>query len=213
MTYDRDIYKAIKGTSENNPQNLVNILGLVDSQQKLLLTHEELSGGLRRLIENGLIAEASPLHYFDTAGIPHSSKFSGLSPEEHASACHEYIQEFNSLQNDETDEYDFTRLELTIRWKIPDNKYPTDDDEDAAEAFASKIEPIVCAYQRGDLNGFMYGKGYIDILIFTREKGDADIIYANIVDTFSAFGCPPGSCIIRKYDNTSAEIISDVISG
>lgn len=92
MNLDRAIFKAIKNIKEDHPQNLVNILGVVDSQQKLILTYEELQDGLQRLIANGQVAEASPGHYFDPAGQPHSSEFSGISTEDYKEACHEYIR-------------------------------------------------------------------------------------------------------------------------
>lgn len=60
MNLDRDIFKAIKGHTETSPHDLVGILAYIDSQQKLLMTHEELSGGLQRLIDSGQIAEATP---------------------------------------------------------------------------------------------------------------------------------------------------------
>ena len=83
MSFDRRILKAIKGHSETHPQDLVGILAYVDSQEKLVLTHEELSCGLQRLIESGQIAEATPHKYFDTAGQSHSRVFSGLSLQDH----------------------------------------------------------------------------------------------------------------------------------
>ena len=59
MRIDRNIFKAIKSHGETDPQDLVGILADVDSRERLLLTHEELSGGLQRLIESGQIAEAT----------------------------------------------------------------------------------------------------------------------------------------------------------
>ncbi len=215
MEFDRDIFKAIKGSTETQPQDLVGILAFVDSRQRLVLTHEELSGGLQRLIESGKIAEVAPCRYFDTAGQPHSRHFSGLSPEEHEQACDAYqklFQEALRRLDDEESEDDFTRQKIVIRWKLDDDKFPDDDDEDAAEALAAWIDPILEKSQRAEINGFEMGLGSIDILIFGKETDDhTDAIYADIVAAFKAFGCPPGSCIIRQYEGRDEEVVSDIV--
>lgn len=215
MRLDRSIFKAIKGHTEDNPQDLVGILACVDSQEKMLLTHEELSGGLQRLIQGNQIAEVAPHKYVDTAGRTFSPSFSGLSAGDHERACQEYGRWFEEqarlAHNKEPSEDDFSSQKLVIRWKLSGNDYATDDDEDAAEVFAVQIERILDQTHRAEVNGFEFGPGYIDILIFGKETDDdTDEIYADIVSIFRSFGCPPGSNIIREYEGGD-EIVSDTI--
>ena len=216
MSFDRRILKAIKGHSETDPQDLVGILAYVDSQERLVLNHEELSGGLQRLIESGQIAEATPHKYFDTAGQSHSRVFSGLSLQDHEEACQAYRnwfwEESQKVQSKEPSEDDFTRQKIVIRWKLKGAEYATDADEDAAEALSEQIDAILRQNKRAEINGFEFGPGCIDILIFGKETDDdTDAIYADIVATFRAFGCPPGSCIVRQYEYRDEEVISDTV--
>jgi hypothetical protein len=216
MSLDRRIFKAIKGHSESNPQDLVSILAYVDSQERLVLTHEELSGGLQRLIESGQIAESRPHKYFDTAGQSHSRVFSGLSLQDHEEACQAYRKWFweqgRKVQNRKPSGNDLTRQKIVIRWKLKGDEYATDADEDAAEALTEQIDPILRQNEQAEINGFEFGPGYIDILIFGRETDDdTDTVYADIVTAFRAFGCPPGSCIMRQYEDRDEEVISDTV--
>ncbi len=214
MSFDRRIFKAIKGHSETNPQDLVSILAYVDSQERLVLTHAELSG--ERLIESGQIAEATPHKYFDTSGQSYSRVFSGLSLQDHEEACQAYRKVFwehyRKDQNKEPSEDDFTQQKIVIRWKLKGDEYATDADEDAAEALTERLDPILRLTNRAEINGFEFSPGYIDILIFGKETDDdTDAIYADIVATFRAFGCPPGSCVIRQYEDRDEEVISDTV--
>jgi hypothetical protein len=216
MSLDRRIFKAIKGHSETHPQDLVSILAYIDSQEKLVLTHEELSGGLQRLIESGQIAEAIPHKYFDTVGQSHSRAFSGISLQDHEEACQAYLKLFSEqdreVQNERPSEDDFTRQKIVIRWKLKGDEYPTDADEDAAEALTKKVDSILRQNQRAEINGFEFGPGCIDILIFGKETDDdTDAIYGDILATFRVFGCPPGSCIVRQYEDRDEEVISDIV--
>ena len=197
---DRRIFKAVKGHTSTQPQTLVGILAYVDSQEKMVMTHEEFSGGLTRLIDDGLIAEADTHQFFEVVGSIQPSTFSGLSPDEHESACRDYRKWFDEqLQRDDPGA-DFTRQKLVIRWKLDGDSYGTDDDEDATEAFANAIEPAIENSGLAEINGFENGPGLIDILIFGKETDDdMDDLYALIVDTFKAYGCPKGSCIIKCY--------------
>jgi hypothetical protein len=217
MSLDRSIFKAIKGHTEDKPQDLVGILAYVDSREKLLLTHEELSGGLERLIRGNQIAEVVPHKFVDTAGRPYSHNFSRLSLSDHEQACQAYRKWFEEqcrlFDNRESSEDDFSRQKVVIRWKLSGSDYATDDDEDSAEVFADQIEPILNQSHRAEVNGFEFGPGYIDILIFGKETDDdTDEIYADIVSAFRSFGCPPGSCIIREYEGRG-EVVSDTIPG
>jgi len=192
MSLDRSILKAIKGHTETQPQDLMSILAYVDSQERLVLTHQELSGGLQRLIASGQIAEATPHKYFDPAGQPHSREFSGLSLEDHKETCQAYHQWFEEqsrkLQNEEPSEADFTRQKIVLRWKFKDDEYATNADEDAAEALADHIDSTLNESKRAEINGFELGRGSIDILIFGKETDDdTDAIYADIAPVFRNF--------------------------
>lgn len=211
---DRRIYKAIKGYSSARPQTLVGILANVDSQEKLVMTHEELSSGLTRLIADGLIAEAGTHHFFEVVGTNVPSAFSGLSLGEHESACRNYREWFHQQRQRDDSGADFSRQKLVIRWKLDGDSYGTDDDEDATEAFADAIEPVIEQSGLAEINGFEYGPGVIDILIFGKETDDdMDEIYALVVDTFKSYGCPTGSCIIKRYGEAgnSRVVVCDVI--
>jgi len=212
---DRQIYKAIKGHTSANPQTLVGILAYVDSQEKMVMTHEELSGGLTRLMADGLIAEADKHQFFEVAGTSVRSTFSGLSPDEHETACRGYSQWFDAQLERDDPGADFTRQKLVIRWKLDGDSYGTDDDEDATEAFADAIEPAIENSGLAEINGFECGPGLIDILIFGKETDDdMDDIYPLVVDTFKSYGCPKGSCIIKCYGEAEnrREVICDEIT-
>jgi hypothetical protein len=57
--YYQRIFEAIVGYTPERPQNLVGILGFVDGREKLVLTHDELSGALKRLMAAGRVGEPS----------------------------------------------------------------------------------------------------------------------------------------------------------
>lgn len=218
MNLDRRIFKAIEGYSETHPQDLVTILAYVDSQEKLVLSHEELSGGLQRLIESGQIAEATTRKYFDTAGQSHSRKFSGVSLQDHEEACEAYRKWFSEALRRVEDKAsagdDLTRQKIVIRWKVRSDEYASDADEDAAGALAEQIDSLLSRDNRAEINGLEFGPDCIDILVFGKETDeDTDAIYADIAATFRAFGCPAGSCIIRHYVDRDEEVISDIVPG
>ena len=68
--YDQRICEAIVGYTPERPQNLVGILGFVDGREKLVLTHDELAGALKRLMADGRVGESSRhvLHELGEAG-------------------------------------------------------------------------------------------------------------------------------------------------
>jgi hypothetical protein len=74
---DRDILKAIKGYSPQSPQDLAGILAAVEARQRLILTYEELIGGIDRLIERGRVAEAGNCRYYVPKSPPAIRSFSG----------------------------------------------------------------------------------------------------------------------------------------
>jgi hypothetical protein len=209
---DRRIYKAITGYTPDHAQSLVGILAYVDSQEKMLLTHEELVGGLKRLIEAGLVTEATNHAFFESVRTDAARAFSGISPDVFESACRDYHNWFASQLQQDDDGAAFTRQKLVIRWKLNGDTYPTDNDEDATETFATAIESAIAESGLGEINGFEHGAGLIDILIFGRETDDdVDDIYSLIADTFKSYGCPPGSCIIKCYHDPRREVVCDEI--
>ena len=109
---------------------------------------------------------------------------------------------------------DFTRRALVIRWKLEGDAYASDAEEDAAETLAAAIEPVLEQSGLAEINGFEYGPGSIDILIFGRETDAAtDKIHGLIAATFESHGCPSGSCVIGVYGDppNQREVILDAI--
>jgi hypothetical protein len=218
MDLQRDIYKAIKGTTRDKPQNLVGIIGTVDARQKLVVTYNELCAGLKSLIETGKITQLSPVEFYeieDVRGSITKDQFICISQKQYQKAIAEYLkmaQECLDEMENQTAKDDFGFQKLAIRWKLPGEKYATHKDEDCAEKLTEKIEGILREDGRAEVNGFEYGPGHIDILIFGRESNqDTDNIYLSIIDAFRTYGCPKGSYIIRNYLNSEEEVISDKI--
>ena len=215
MSLDRSIFKAIKGHTPENPCDLVGILYFVDGRERLVLSHEELSGGLQRLIQAGQIAKAEPHRYFESAGQTHAFTFSAISQDDYKKACEAYQkkfwEEYRAVKGREPSPDDFTRQKLVIRWKLEGRNYATDDDEDAAELLCEQLDAILSRTKLAEINGVEFGPGYINILIFGKETDDdLDFIYADIAPAFRAFNCPPGSQIIRFYEQ-QGEVVSDVV--
>lgn len=213
MVFDRDILKSVKGHTKFKPQSLEGILGYVDGLQKTILTLEELEGGLRHLIESGQIAETGRLRFYDPEGMPASREFSGLTAEDHERAYEAYCRWFDEQdEKSELDEDALTRQKITLRWRIEGNRFPTDADEEAAEALAERVDLALSRVAGAEINGFEMGPGIIDILIFGMETDeDIESIYNNVVPTFRTFRCPPGSCIIRHYADRGTDVISDTV--
>lgn len=92
--FDALILAAIEARSVENPASLVEILGFVDGREKLVLSHEELAGGLERLARAGKITESSRHEYHGLPETHGPGRFSGLTPAEHASACDRYHRAF-----------------------------------------------------------------------------------------------------------------------
>ena len=100
-----------------------------------------------------------------------------------------------------------------LRWVTPNHRWPTDEDEDAAEKLAGAIEPIIAESGLGEINGFEHGSGHIDLLIFGKATdANVDQIYNLLVPMFRAYDCPPGSRIIRFYNERNEQLESDVVA-
>jgi hypothetical protein len=213
---DRRIFQTIRGHTADSPQTLMGIIGGVDASERLILTHEELSGGLQRLISDGHIAEIERHRFCDSSNGDRPNTFSGVTESAYAAAVAEYRDWFKR-QLDELDEEpsedDFVWQKLALRWATPNNRWPTAEDEDGAEQLADKIEPIIEQSGLGHINGYEHGGGHIDILIFGKATdSDVDQIYDLLAPTFRDFDCPPGSRIVRRYNERNEEIESDVVT-
>ncbi len=93
--FDRDIFKSIKGYSRQSPQDLTGILASVDASQRAILTQEELSSGLARLIAAGQVEEAGNGRYFVHESPASERHFSGVSKAEYDRACKAYHEIFS----------------------------------------------------------------------------------------------------------------------
>ena len=212
---DRRIFKTIQGHTPDNPQTLTGIIWGVDASERFILTHEELSGGLQRLISAGHIAEIKTHQFCDTSDADHPKTFSGVTQSDHKAAVAQYRKEFWELArklDDEPGEDDFVQRKLVLRWVTPNNRWPTDEDEKAAEKLAHTIDPMITQSSLGEINGFEHGSGHIDILIFGKAiDSDVDQIYDLLAPPFRAHNCPPGSRIVRFYNKRNEELESDVV--
>ena len=212
---DRSIFKTVRGHTPANPQTLMGIIAGVDASERLVLTHEELASGLERLLSAGYIAETQPHRFCDASNGNSPSAFSGITESDYAVAVEEYrnwFQQHLDDLDDELGEDGFVWKKLVLRWTTPNNRWPTDDDEDGAEQLAASLDPIVAQSGLGEINGFEQGAGHIDLLIFGKATdSDVDQIYELLAPAFRAFKCPAGSRIIRFYRERDEKIESDVV--
>ena len=213
---DRRIFKTIHGHNAENPQTLMGVVGGVDASERLVLTHDELSGGLERLVNAGHIAEIKHHRYCDAWEGDLSNSFSGLTESDHATAVAEYQEWFQRQLNeldDEPGEDDFIWQKLVLQWATSDERWPTDEDEDGAEKLADEIGPIIEQSGLGHVNGYEHGHGQINVLIFGKATdSDVDEIYDLLAPTFREFNCPPGSRIVRFYNERDEELESDIVT-
>jgi hypothetical protein len=94
MDFDASIFEAVESGTLEKPHDLVQILAYVDSRDRLVLSHEELSGGLQRLIAQGRVAELPRHKFYKVTDDSAPRTFSGLTPEEHLQACEAYEKWF-----------------------------------------------------------------------------------------------------------------------
>ncbi len=215
--YDAIILATIRGRTADDPQTLSGILGGVDARERLVLTHKELAGALERLIAAGQVVEVDRHRFCEAPPDAESATFSGLSKAEHDAAVDDYRawfqRELKQLESEPDDPGpdDFAWRKLAVRWATP-GRWPTDDDEVAAERLAAAIEPILGSSGLGEIIGFELGEGLIDIQIFGKAA-DADVnrIYELVAPPFRAFASPPGSRLVRFYEQRNEVIESDVV--
>ena len=125
---DRCIFKTIEGCTAINPQTLMGILAGVDAHEKLILSREELSDGLHRLINAGLILEVESRQFCKAADGNSPSMYSDISEAEHAQAVQEYHEWFQrklAELDDDSVEDTFPWRKLVLRWKTPEQRWPT----------------------------------------------------------------------------------------
>lgn len=94
QNYDELVLDAIRGHTVDRPQLLEGILEAVDARMKLVLSCEELSSSLERLIAAGQVGERPRHHFFESTGSGERAVYPGLSADEHTKACDRYRREF-----------------------------------------------------------------------------------------------------------------------
>jgi hypothetical protein len=212
---DQRIFKTIRGHTSNDPQTLVGIIAGVDAMERMILTPEELAGGLQRLVDSGSIIEIEKHRFIERSDAPGNRPFSGVDESDYKAAVKQYEHWFHEQLdkiNIESNSDDFVWQKLAFRLALPENRSPNYEDEDAAENFAALIEPVIVQSGLGEINGFEHSLGHIDVLIFGKAiDADVDQIYDLLAPMFHKANCPPGSRIIRFYNERNEEIESDIV--
>lgn len=97
MGLHETVFEAIRAghPSDRGPGvGLVDILERVDAQEKWLLSHRELDGSLRRLTENGKIAEVAPGRYAPVEGGASTKPYRPVDLDTYDRAVRQYRDEF-----------------------------------------------------------------------------------------------------------------------
>ena len=97
MSFDARIQESIEGTTLDHPKDLPGILAYVDFRERVVLTREELSDGLSRLIEQGRVIEVAGRSFYENKREIEPSSFMGLTPQEYQQACDAYQESFRTL--------------------------------------------------------------------------------------------------------------------
>lgn len=210
QSLDRDVLKSMTGATRDQPIDLVRLLSGVDARQRLVLTHDELEGALRRLIDSGLVAEAAPLHFFVPTEPRHGS-FSGLSSRDYERAVKAYRAA--SAEGETLAGQGPGRELMVVRWRAADGVSIAENDENRAEQLAERIEAVIPPVTNAEILGFEQNGSTIDILVWGEGSNqEVDHIYAALAPIFRKFGCPWGSCLIRLYDGGKRELVSDQVA-
>lgn len=210
QSLDRDVLKSMTGATRDQPIDLVRLLSGVDARQRLVLTHDELEGALRRLIDSGLVAEAAPLHFFVPTEPRHGS-FSGLSSRDYENAVKAYCGA--SAEGETLAGQGPGRELMVVRWRAADGVSIAENDENRAEQLAERIEAVIPPVTNAEILGFEQNGSTIDILVWGEGSNqEVDHIYAALAPIFRKFGCPWGSCLIRLYDGGKRELVSDQVA-
>jgi len=96
MNFDARIQESIKGTTLEHPKDLCGILAYVDSRERVVLTCQELSDGLSRLIRQGRVIEAVGRSFYENKREAKPSSFRGLTAQEYQQACESYQESFRT---------------------------------------------------------------------------------------------------------------------
>lgn len=203
--YDQLIYEAIQSSTPSGPCDLVYIFGYVDGRDKSVLSHDQLNGGLQRLIEDGRIKEIIPHKFILTKG-EEASSFSGLSIPQYEQACLDYLDYFEKIagprdDDDEDDGLDFQKV--LIMWKLPSGQSANFEDLDKVQGLVNELMKVLDKDEAGifDFGGI---EGFIEVPIYGKEGDEAtDAIYSLIIDVFNAYPTPAGSHIVRVDDENS----------
>lgn len=96
MNLDKEIFEAVSGSPVEKPTTLWQIIGYVDSRQRLMISYDELFGGLKRLFEARRIGEVDGKYFAMTSEYAASSPrdFKGFSQETFKKAQKEYRKRF-----------------------------------------------------------------------------------------------------------------------
>ena len=218
---DRRIFQSIRGSTPEYPQTLAGIINWIDASERLIPTYEDISGGLDRLIETGQIAETATHCFCEQSNVRPSKTFSGVTESDYATAVAEYVSWSERIRNESSRRArsadDFVGHILTLVWSTLNDRWPTDEDQDAAAKLSDAIAPILTQSGLAYVNGYAHGGGprgcYIGILIFGKPTdSNVDHIYSLLAPLFRKFNCPQGSRIIRRYSDGKREIESDVVN-
>jgi hypothetical protein len=210
---DRSLLRVLRGTSASTPLGLTTIIGAMDARERMILTLEELDGGLRRLVAGGLVTEAAPHRFFATRDGTAAGHFSGIAPDEYASAVAEYQRAFaRAAAHSEDRDEDPGRPLVTVHWRAADGRELSDDDADRVEDLADHIESALPAVAGAEVIGFESGGDGIEILVWGDGSNmDVDTIYAAVLPVVRAFGCPAGSHLVRHYDGGAREVATELV--
>jgi hypothetical protein len=216
VSLDRSIFRAIRGSTLAAPQSLAGIIGAVDAMERMILTIRELRDGLKRLIADGYIVEISTQRYCDAEGLSLPRTFSGLRKREYDAAVKAYRRRFEEAYqklHEKPDGDQFVWQKMMVRWATLQGREPTEDDEDGIEKLAGLIDPVIAASGMGEVNGFEHSTESIDLLIFgLPHDDDVDQIYELVAPVFRQAKCPPGSCLIRHYNERQETLESDHVT-
>ncbi|MCC7422774.1 MAG: hypothetical protein IT428_21035 [Planctomycetaceae bacterium] len=210
---DRSIFKTMRRSTPDAPQDLPGIIGGVDAQERMVLSHYELRDGLKRLIAEGHIVEVSKHRFCNAEGLALPRNFSGLTNQDHQTAVAEYRRQFDEAcraLDEKPEDEGFIWQKLVVRWVTAPGREPTEEDEDGLEALAELIDPVISASGLGEINGFEHSNYGIGLLIFGwPTDDDVDRIYELVAPLFRQSRCPPGSCLVRYYNERDETLESD----
>jgi hypothetical protein len=207
----KEILEALKYSTPDDPFDLERIITTVDVRQKLLLSFDELEGGLRRLVDAGMVQQATPLHFFKATDSASPTPFSSFTKEDYSAAYEAYgaaLKRAFEKTKDGPDDAFGSFIDCVLMF--PSGGYSEEDLEEA-ERLAELMEPMLPKNIDVEINGFEGGAGSIDVLIFgCGSNADIELTYDAIAPVFRAFPKHPGSHIIRYYDAGKREVVSDV---